>query len=341
MALIIPKKSISVESNWQKELATSFNQPEKLLEFLNIPINQHTQNITARKLFPMRVPLHFANLMAKSDPLDPLFKQVFPLYDEYFEDPEYSVDPLQEQATPQQGILHKYQSRALLMVRGGCAVNCRYCFRRHFPYQQNSLNKPGWLNALKYISEDQQLNEVIYSGGDPLMAKDDFLAWLTQQIEQIPHITRLRLHTRLPVVIPNRIDPHFIDWITKSKLKIIIVLHINHANEIDITLQNKLKLLKEADVTLLNQSVLLAGVNDDTESQIALSERLFEVGIMPYYLHMLDKVKGATHFDVDESKARLIMAEMIKRLPGFLVPKLVREISGQPGKTPLDLHLHP
>ncbi|MDO6709479.1 EF-P beta-lysylation protein EpmB [Aliiglaciecola sp. 2_MG-2023] len=341
MALIIPKKSISVESNWQKELATSFNDPQKLLEYLDIPVEKQIENIKARSLFPMRVPRHFARLMSKGDPQDPLFKQVFPLYEEFLEDPRYTVDPLQEQETPQQGILHKYQTRALLMVRGGCAVNCRYCFRRHFPYQQNSLNKQGWLEALDYIAQDSKLNEIIYSGGDPLMAKDDFLAWLTNQIEQIPHITRLRLHTRLPVVIPNRIDSQLTSWISQSRLKVIMVLHVNHANEIDSNLIAKLNLLREKQVTLLNQSVLLAGVNDTAESQIGLSERLFEAGVMPYYLHMLDKVKGASHFDVSENQAREIMAEMIKRLPGFLVPKLVREIGGQPGKTPLDLHLHP
>ncbi|MDC0602584.1 EF-P beta-lysylation protein EpmB [Aliiglaciecola sp.] len=341
MALIIPKKVIAVESNWQKELAQCYTDPKKLLNFLQISAADHDKDGQARKLFPMRVPRPFAQKMRKGDIHDPLFRQVFPLFDEFTEYPGYNEDPLQEQQNPQQGILHKYQSRALLMVRGGCAVNCRYCFRRHFPYQDNSLNKAGWLEALKHIQDHTELNEVIYSGGDPLMAKDDFLLWLTQQIEQIPHIKRLRLHTRLPVVIPQRIDHELLHWISQTPLKVVMVLHINHTNEIDDVLISKLAKLKDAGVTLLNQSVLLKGINDNTDALEQLSERLFDGGILPYYLHVLDKVKGAAHFDVSETIARELMAGLIKRLPGFLVPKLVREIAGQPGKTPLDLHLHP
>ncbi|WJG09016.1 EF-P beta-lysylation protein EpmB [Aliiglaciecola sp. LCG003] len=341
MTQIIPKKLVAVETNWQKELAQCFTDPEKLLLYLEFPIHDFEQDIKARKLFPMRVPKAFAQKMCKQDRDDPLFKQVFPMSDEFGAHPNFVADPLLEQQNPQQGILHKYQSRALLMVRGGCAVNCRYCFRRHFPYEQNSLNKQGWIDALDYIRQDKNINEVIYSGGDPLMAKDDFLAWLTNQIEDIGHIKRLRIHTRLPVVIPNRIDAQMLDWIQQSRLQIVMVLHINHANEIDQVLQEKLATLRQLGVILLNQSVLLKGINDSADALVTLSERLFDVGVLPYYLHMLDKVAGAAHFDVCEQQAREIMRAAIKRLPGFLVPKLVREIGGQPGKTPLDLHLHP
>ena len=338
---MIPKKLTAVESHWQKELASAFTQPEKLLEYLELDPRAFEHHIKARKLFPMRVPRAFAARIEKGRIQDPLLQQVLPLADEFVEYPGFSEDPLQEQQNSQPGILHKYLSRVLLIVRGGCAVNCRYCFRRHFPYGENSVNKQGWLDALSYIRSDTNINEVIYSGGDPLMAKDEFLAWLTEQIESIPHVTRLRIHTRLPVVIPNRITPELLNWFTGSRLSSVMVVHINHANEIDASLKEKLLQLRRAGVTLLNQAVLLKGVNDDIESQVALSESLFEAGVLPYYLHMLDKVQGAGHFEVDEKTARKIMAGLIKRQPGFLVPKLVREIADQPGKTPLDLHLHP
>jgi EF-P beta-lysylation protein EpmB len=338
---IIPKKAIAVESYWQKELASAFSDPAKLLTFLGFNPQDFAPDIAARRLFAMRVPRPFAARMAKQDINDPLFRQVFPLREEFAQAPGYSLDPLQEQQNNQPGVLHKYQSRVLLLVRGGCAVNCRYCFRRHFPYGDNHLNKQDWLETLDYIRSDENINEVIYSGGDPLMAKDDFLAWLTDEIEKIPHIKRIRIHTRLPVVIPGRITPELIQWFCHSRLKPIMVLHINHAQEIDGAVANAIQKLSQAGVTMLNQSVILKDVNDSGDTQVALSERLFEVGVLPYYLHMLDKVQGAQHFDRDEAAARDIMAQMIKRLPGFLVPKLVREIGGQPGKTPIDLKLHP
>lgn len=289
----------------------------------------------------MRVPRPFANRIEKGNFRDPLLMQVFPLQDEFDMAAGFSQDPLQEQQNQMPGLLHKYQSRVLLLVRGGCAVNCRYCFRRHFPYADNAVNKEGWREVLDYIRKDKGINEVIFSGGDPLMAKDDLLAWLSQEIESIEHITRLRIHTRLPVVIPSRINRELIEWFSKSRLQAIMVLHINHANEIDQVLKAKLLELRDAGVTLLNQAVLLRDVNDNVESQQLLSEKLFSAGVLPYYLHVLDKVQGASHFDVTAEKARNIMVELIKRQPGFLVPKLVTEVAGQPGKTPLDLKLHP
>lgn len=319
----------------------AFTDPELLLNYLNLPVEEYRQDIAARKLFPMRVPRDFVDRMQPGNPDDPLLKQVFPLKQEFLESPGYVDDPLQEQQNEQPGLLHKYLSRVLLIVRGGCAVNCRYCFRRHFPYADNSVNKAGWQAPLDYIAQDTAINEVIFSGGDPLMAKDSLLQWLTGQISNIGHVKRLRIHTRLPVVIPSRITPELIEWFANNRFQSVMVLHINHANEIHQPLIDKLALLKRAGVTLLNQAVLLKGVNDSAEEQIALNERLFEAGIMPYYLHMLDKVKGASHFDVSDEDGRKIMAEVIKRQPGFLVPKLVREIAEQPGKTPLDLQLHP
>lgn len=319
----------------------SFSDPISLLKYLELPLENFAEDIKARQLFPMRVPRPFAARMKKGDPFDPLFKQVFTCRSEFETKQGFSTDPLQEQDNNQPGILHKYQNRLLLLVRGGCAVNCRYCFRRHFPYSDNHLNKSQWQQALDYIAANPQLDEVIYSGGDPLMAKDDFLTWLTKQIEAISHIKRLRIHTRLPVVIPSRITTELIEWFSQSRLKPILVLHVNHANEIDDALAKSMQKLKQAGVTLLNQAVLLKGINDTVEQQISLNEGLFEMGVMPYYLHVLDKVKGAEHFDLPDSKAKELIRELIKRQPGYLIPKLVKEIGGQPGKTPLDLQLHP
>ena len=341
MAQIIPKKPVTVESNWQKEIATSFTDPISLLKYLGLPVENFFEDIKARELFPMRVPRVFAARMEKANPADPLLLQVMTSRQEFDKTTGFSNDPLDEQSNNQPGILHKYKNRLLLLVRGGCAVNCRYCFRRHFPYSDNHLNKQQWQQALTYIADNPDINEVIYSGGDPLMAKDDFLAWLTQEIEKIPHIKRLRIHTRLPVVIPSRVTTELLVWFSQSRLKPIMVLHVNHANEIDASFGDAMQKLKQAGVTLLNQAVLLKGVNDLVEQQVALNEGLFEIGVMPYYLHVLDKVTGAEHFDLADSQAKILMADMIKRLPGYLVPKLVREIAGQPGKTPLDLQLHP
>lgn len=341
MAQIIPKKAIAVEHNWQKELAFSFTDPQALLEYLQLPVAHYQEDIKARRLFPMRVPRHFAALMEKGNPADPLLQQVLPLKDEFVVTPEFSEDPLAEHETAARGLLHKYQSRVLLIVRGGCAVNCRYCFRRHFPYADNSISKSQWLDTLAYLREHTEVNEVIFSGGDPLMAKDSQLRWLAEEIAALPHIRRLRIHTRLPVVLPQRLDQAFSDWFTQLPLQRVLVLHINHANEVSPALSDALRELSQRGVTLLNQAVLLNAINATADAQEALSEALFGAGILPYYLHVLDKVQGAGHFLVSDEEATTLMGELIRRLPGYLVPKLVREIGGQPGKTPIDLRLHP
>ena len=338
---MIPKIVTPVETSWQKELACAYRDPAKLLTDLDLDPQAFTEGFGARKLFPLMVPVPYVKRMKKADAADPLLRQVMTLPEEFREVAGFSADPIEEQQSAVPGLLHKYQSRVLLIVRGGCAVNCRYCFRRHFPYADNAPSRAGWQQALDYIRRDRNINEVIYSGGDPLMARDDFLAWLTAEIAAIPHIRRLRLHTRLPLVIPARVTNELLDWFAGSRLQPVLVWHINHANEIDKEVERAAKRLREAGVTLLNQAVLLKGVNDSAEAQVALSERLFETGILPYYLHLLDRVQGAAHFEVDEELARQIMAETIKRLPGYLVPKLVREIGNQPGKTPVDLHLQP
>lgn len=260
---------------------------------------------------------------------------------EFIATPGYSTDPLEEQddAIAVPGLLHKYINRALLLVKGGCAVNCRYCFRRHFPYQDNQGNKANWRHALDYIRQQPELDEIIFSGGDPLMAKDHELAWLLDEIETIPHIKRLRIHSRLPVVIPARITEALTQRFSQSRLQILLVTHVNHANEIDSEFCDAMTRLKRANVTLLNQGVLLRGVNDNADTLANLSNALFDAGIMPYYLHVLDRVQGAAHFMVPDDEARLIMRELMTKVSGYMVPKLTREIGGEPSKTTIDLGL--
>jgi EF-P beta-lysylation protein EpmB len=332
---------INEQTNWQKELAQGFNDPQKLLEYLAIDPQQYGASFAARKLFPLRVPLPFVHRMEQGNPFDPLLLQVMTDVKEFDQPVGYSADPLLEQSTVLPGLLHKYDNRVLLMVRTGCAINCRYCFRRHFPYQDNSPNKAGFKDVAEYIAKRPQINEIILSGGDPLMANDRQLHSLFELLTPIKHLTRIRFHTRLPVVIPTRITEQFIDLCQKSRFNIVMVLHINHPNEIDQAVIDMATNLKGAGVTLLNQAVLLKGVNDNAQCQIKLSEALFDAGIMPYYLHLLDKVAGASHFDSEEVTAIEMMREVYQQLPGFLVPKLVREIGGEAHKTPIDLGLKP
>lgn len=339
MAQMITRKAISVQTEWQKELAQAFTRPEPLLERLGIDRRDWPEGLSAYKLFPMRVPLPFVRRMRHGDPDDPLLRQVLPTADEFLAPPGFSVDPLAEHQVAAPGLLHKYASRVLLIVRGGCAINCRYCFRRHFPYQENRPGDHGWQAALDYISTHREVNEVILSGGDPLMASDEQLSKLVISIGAIPHIKRLRLHTRLAVVIPARITDTLVKALQRPGLKTIMVLHINHANEIDGELAQSCRRLTQAGFTLLNQAVLLKGINDSPTSQVELSEALFSAGILPYYLHLLDRVAGASHFEVSEIQAKALMSAILRQLPGFLVPRLVREISGQPSKTPVDLGL--
>ena len=250
------------------------------------------------------------------------------------ESPGFSRDPVGEtgEANPSRGIIHKYQGRVLLIVTGGCAINCRYCFRRHFPYADNQNSRREWREALRYIARDSGVSEVILSGGDPLLASDSYLNELVTQIAAIPHIRRLRIHTRLPVVIPDRVSKGLLDAVCRKNLKTIVVIHCNHANEIDDSVTEALDRMTRRGITLLNQAVLLAGVNDSAAALSALSERLFIAGAMPYYLHLLDKVQGAAHFDVPELRALALLADITATLPGYLVPKLVREVAGAPSK---------
>ncbi len=337
MPQIIPQISDNLHTSWQKELANVVTNPEILLEMLEIPAQQYQKHFNARQLFPVRVPRPFINRMVKGDINDPLLKQVMPLSDEFINSEGYSLDPLAEHETVAEGLLHKYKHRVLMIVKAGCAINCRYCFRRHFPYQDNSPNKQRWQQALDYIQTHSEINEVIFSGGDPLMASDGHLSWLIEQIGKIAHVARLRIHTRMAITIPQRITEEFISTLTQSRLKTTIVFHINHANEIDSSVINAIEPLRAARIPLLNQSVLLKGVNDNAKILCALSEQLFDNGITPYYLHLFDKVQGVAHFDIDEPEVQQIVKTMMATLPGFLMPKVVREIAGEANKTPLTL----
>lgn len=339
MAHIVTLNTPSRE-DWLQQLADVVTEPNELLQIL--ALDQHAelaQGADARRLFALRVPRAFIARMKKGDEQDPLLLQVLTSRQEFIDAPGYSTDPLDEQNNVVPGLLHKYKNRALLLVKGGCAVNCRYCFRRHFPYQDNQGNKRNWQAALEYIATHPELDEIIFSGGDPLMAKDHELAWLIAELEKIPHLRRLRIHSRLPVVIPARITDVLCQLLGETRLQALLVTHINHAQEIDDALRDAMYKLKRAGITLLNQSVLLRGVNDNAQTLATLSNALFDAGILPYYLHVLDKVQGAAHFFVSDEEARALMRNLLPLVSGYLVPKLAREIGGEPSKTPLDLQL--
>ena len=312
---------------WQRLLADAITTTDGLLASLGLDV-RHLPEIDNRPDFPIRVPRPFIDKMRRGDPSDPLLRQVLAVSDERHSMPGFTQNPLQELDGPVPGVLHKYRSRVLLIYRGGCAVNCRYCFRRHFPYQNSTLARHDLDDVVRYLEARSEINEVIFSGGDPLMADDGVLARFFQRLEAIPSIRRLRIHTRLPVVIPERVTDTFCQMIVSITLPVIVVLHINHANEIDEALIKAVSKLRKVCRSILNQSVILGGINDSADDLIALSERLFEAGIDPYYLNVLDRVSGAHHFDVPEEKLQILHQALLDALPGFLVPKLVREVPG-------------
>ena len=337
MPQIITQISNQLHTSWQKELANVITDPKTLLELVDISPEMYQHHFAARKLFPVRVPRPLISRIKKGDINDPILKQVMPLDLEFSITEGYNEDPLEEHDTVAPGLLHKYKHRVLMMVKTGCAINCRYCFRRHFPYADNSPNKARWQQALTYIEQHNEINEVIFSGGDPLMASDEHLQWLITEIEKIPHINRLRIHTRLPIVIPQRITPALVNTLRTTRLKPVIVFHVNHANEIDNDVAEALEPLISARIPLFNQSVLLKGINNNAQILAQLSERLFDIGIQPYYLHLFDKVQGVAHFDLTETEAKEITLQLMAILPGYLMPKLVREIAGEANKTPINL----
>jgi EF-P beta-lysylation protein EpmB len=286
--------------------------------------------------FSLRVPRGFVGRMRHGDAQDPLLLQVLPQLAETDATPGYALDAVGDMnARAAKGVLHKYQGRALLIASGSCAINCRYCFRRHFPYGEEIAAAGQWRQALDHVRQDPSVHELILSGGDPLSLTTPKLAELSDGLTQIPTVTRLRIHTRLPVVLPERIDDAFVQWLAELPQQKVVVLHANHANEFDTAVDRACAALREAGATVLNQAVLLRGINDDADTLAALSERLFASGVLPYYLHQLDRVQGAAHFEVSDELARALIEAIRLRLPGYLVPTLVREVGGDGSKRPI------
>ncbi|WP_122898437.1 EF-P beta-lysylation protein EpmB [Acinetobacter sp. B51(2017)] len=324
------------EQNWQSQLSDLITDPQELLELLQLPQDLLGGAHLAAQSFKLRVPRAFVAKMQVGNPFDPLLLQVLPHHLELKEHPDFVTDPLgEEDANQQPGVLHKYKSRFLLTLTGACAVHCRYCFRRHFPYQENLPKNQDWLNIKQYIESQPEINEVIFSGGDPLTLSNRKLGEWIERLSSIQQLKFLRIHSRVPIVIPNRVDDELISILKNSRLRIIVVVHSNHAAELDDFTCHKLAQLIEHKITVLNQAVLLKGVNDSAQILSNLSYRLFDAGVMPYYLHVLDKVKGAQHFDLTPDQTELIYKDVLANLPGYLVPKLVREIAGEKNKTPL------
>jgi EF-P beta-lysylation protein EpmB len=323
-------------TRWQTEMADAVRDPAELLALLGLGSDWLEPARQAAATFPLRVPRAFVHRMRKGDPADPLLRQVLPLGEELKDVPGYIRDPVGDMpSVAARGLLHKYEGRVLLITTGACGVHCRYCFRRHFPYTDETARTDEWREALEYLKADASIDEVILSGGDPLSLSDTRLAALARALEDIPHIERLRIHTRQPVVLPSRVDDALAAWLNACRLQKVVVLHVNHAREMDQAVRDACARLREAGVTLLNQTVLLRGVNDSADALSDLSEALFAGQVLPYYLNLLDPVAGAAHFDVSEPKALELMAALRARLPGYLVPKLVREVPGAPSKMPV------
>ena len=321
---------------WQQRLAQSVTDPADLLERLALPASLLPAARQAAELFGLKVPLPYLARIQKGCPDDPLLRQVLPIGEELVQSDGFTTDPVGDNAAMQSpGLLQKYHGRALILATAACGIHCRYCFRRHFDYAGANPAKHQWHAALDVLRSDNSINEVILSGGDPLSLSDNKLTELLTELEKIPHLTRLRFHTRLPVVLPERITPKFIELLNNTRLTTVIVLHINHAQEIDAEVKAICHQLSQTGSQLLNQAVLLAGVNNSVNILCDLSEQLSDCNILPYYLHQLDKVTGAAHFEVPDLQAKQLHTELQARLPGYLVPKLVREIAGETSKSTL------
>lgn len=329
-------RSAAQPTRWQAELADALSSPDDLIAALGLDPSLLQPAQAAATSFRLRVPRSYVSRMRHGDPADPLLRQVLPIGRELEDVADYVTDPLGEHAAVRApGLLQKYRSRVLIITTSACAVHCRYCFRREFPYSEQTSDAPRWSAALSEIGRDSSLEEVILSGGDPLSLSDARLKSLTDALATIPHVRRLRVHTRQPIVLPSRVDEGLLGWLRSVRLPTVFVLHANHPNEIDSEVRIACEKLRAGGVTLLNQSVLLRGVNDNVDVLAELSRRLFDMGVLPYYLHVVDRVRGAAHFEVPEPEACVIAGELASRLPGYLVPRLVREICGAPAKVTL------
>ena len=322
--------------SWQRAWRDAITDPHVLLQALGLANDHVHYSAHAQQMFRLRVPRGFLARMRYGDADDPLLRQVLPIAAETQSIEGFLADAVGDsQATIEPGVLRKYHGRALLIATGSCAIHCRYCFRRHFPYADNNAARNRWAAALAAVAADPQIEEVILSGGDPLSLSTDKLHQLTDTLRTIPHVRRLRVHSRLPIVLPERIDAPFIDWLTRLPWPTTVVIHANHANEFDAAVDTALARIRASGIHLLNQAVLLKGINDSIDALANLSTRGFSSGVIPYYIHQLDHVAGAAHFAVSDSKARTLLTALRERLPGYLVPRLVREIPGHASKTPL------
>lgn len=322
-----------IAADWRLAMREAISTPAELLHFLELDPALPALEFARLSRFPLKVPRGFARRMRKGDPNDPLFLQVWPSAQEAQTAPGFSFDAVGDMNAMQgDGVLHKYRGRALLITTGACAVHCRYCFRQHFPYSDSLAARDQWQPALRRLAADSSIHEVILSGGDPLSLSNERLKSLFMGLRRIPHIRRVRIHTRQPIVLPERIDHDLLDLLRDIPQNKVMVVHANHAQELDHTVSNSIESLRGAGLTLLNQSVLLKGINDETDVLFSLHERLFSIGILPYYLHLMDRVEGAAHFEVTEERAVRLMAELAARSPGYLVPRLAREVSGMPAK---------
>jgi EF-P beta-lysylation protein EpmB len=334
---MIPAHPLPAQAaRWQLLWRDAIRDPRELLALLGLDAEAAALSDAAAAAFPLRVPRGFAARMRHGDAHDPLLRQVLPRLDEERVVPGFDLDAVGDGAARAgRGVLHKYAGRALLVATGSCAVHCRYCFRRHYPYGEDSAAADQWREAIDYVAANPDVEELLLSGGDPLSLATAKLDELTRALRPMPHLRRLRIHTRLPVVLPERVDAELLAWLRGLPWPVAIVLHANHPNELDDSVAEACARLRAAGATLLNQSVLLRGVNDDAGVLAALSTRLFDLGVLPYYLHQLDRVAGTAHFEVDDAHARSLHAQLHRRLPGYLLPRLVREVAGEPGKTAL------
>lgn len=323
-------------SSWQSELANSFQSVEQLFEFLGLDPRLMPHKPSTRNPFPFKVTHSFAAKIEPGNINDPLLKQILPSAEEFHNRPGFVDNPVGDlEAIQSPGLLHKYRSRVLFITSGACAVNCRYCFRRNYPYAGNQLGNAGRDDALRYIESRPEIKEVILSGGDPLVLSNTSLEVLIAAISTIKHVERLRIHTRIPSVLPARIDPELIGILTTTHLKTVLVSHINHPREIDERVRIAVASLLNAKIRVLNQAVLLKGINDDPKTLSELLETAFDAGIHPYYLHMLDRATGTAHFEVDEHTSLYLEETLRNNLPGYLLPRFVREVAGFPYKVPL------
>lgn len=335
--VMIPRAPAHAQTaQWQRAWARAIRDPRELLRRLGLDASLLPGAEQGHSLFRTCVPDSYLARIRPGDPHDPLLLQVLPRAPEALEHPGFVPDPVDDAAAmAAPGLLHKYAGRMLLITTGACAIHCRYCFRREFPYGGFGAAR-DWAPALEYIRTHPDISEVILSGGDPLALPDASLSDLARQLEQIPHLRRLRIHSRLPVVLPERVDRGLLSWLGRGRLRQALVLHVNHPREYAAPADRALAKLRATGLTLLNQSVLLSGINDELETLCELQERGFAAGVLPYYLHLLDRVRGVAHFEVAETRARELHAGMRARLPGYLVPRLVREVPGALGKVPLD-----